>query len=402
MEAITREELLMSVQEVTVSKVEQDQFQTDEIMTIVGGHFIHDIYTGEVAPLLPVLIDKLSLSLTAAGFLTALLQLPALLNPFIGYLADKVSLRYFVILAPAVTATLISSLGFASSYFEIAILLFVTGVSVAAFHAPAPAMIARISGRQVGKGMSLFMAGGELSRTVGPLVAVWAVTNWSLEGMYRLALIGWAASILLYLRLRNVPARPEKSGDVSVVLPALRSLYLPLLVILFFRNFLYISLTTYLPTYMSTQGSSLIVAGAALSILELAGVAGALLSGTISDYLGRQPVLLIGILTSAGFMLIFLNVEGWLLVPALLALGFSSLSTTPVMLAIVQEHLPNNRAIANGLFISMTFLIRPLSLLFIGYMGDQLGLSNAYLISAFLSLLAIPAIFALPKTPASQ
>jgi FSR family fosmidomycin resistance protein-like MFS transporter len=263
-------------------------------------------------------------------------------------------------------------------------------------------MIGRISGLQVGNGMSLFMAAGELSRTVGPLIAVWAVTNWTLDGIYRLVVLGWVASLLLYWRLRSIPARSEKAGNLRAILPALRTLYLPLLTIVFFRNFLNVSLTTYLPTYMNSQGATLIIAGVALSILELAGVAGALLSGTMSDRMGRKPILIFATLTSAIFMLFFLNAEGWLLVPLLLALGFTTLSTTPVLLAVVQEQFPNNRALANGLFLSMAFLIRSFTLLAIGYLGDLFGLETAYLISALISLLAIPAILRLPQAQILQ
>ncbi len=100
----------MTTETIQYATTEQKDFQTGQVLTIVNGHFIHDIYTAFVAPLLPVLMERLSLSLTLAGSLTAIQQFPAVLNPFIGYLADKVSLRYFVILAPAVTATLISGL----------------------------------------------------------------------------------------------------------------------------------------------------------------------------------------------------------------------------------------------------------------------------------------------------
>jgi FSR family fosmidomycin resistance protein-like MFS transporter len=153
----------------------EEKFQTEQIMTIVGGHFVHDTYSAFLAPLLPLLIERLSLSLTMAGSLWVFFSLPALLNPFIGYLADKFSVRYFVILAPAATATIMSSLGLTSNYFLLAIQLFLAGISIAAFHAPAPAMVGRLSGNKLGKGMSYFMAGGELGRTVGPIVAVWAV-----------------------------------------------------------------------------------------------------------------------------------------------------------------------------------------------------------------------------------
>lgn len=378
-------------------KIIENQFQTGKVLTIVSGHFFHDLYTAFIPPLLPLIIEKLSLSLTLAGSLMAFVQLPALLNPFIGYIADKISLRYLVIFAPAVTASLISSLGFAPTYLTLAIILFVTGVSVASFHAPAPAMVSRLSGTQVGKGMSLFMAGGELGRTVGPLLAVWAVSTWTLDGFYRIVLIGWVATLLLFIRLRNVAAHSEKSANLRPLIPYLKRLFLPLLVVMFFRNFLHVALTTYLPTFMDMEGASFWMAGAALSILEFAGVGGALISGTISDRLGRKPVLLVATIGSTIFMLIFLNVEGWMLVPVLLALGFTALSTTPILLAIVQVQLPNNRAMGNGLFMSIAFLLRPISLLVIGMIGDRIGLRPAFYGSAIIALLAIPGILTLPK-----
>ena len=391
----------MTLDSVTIPKAvdessEDEGFETGQVLTIVSGHFVHDVYTAFIAPLLPLIIEKLSLSLTLAGSLTAILQLPGLLNPFIGYLADRVSLRYFVILAPAVTATLISSMGFAPSYFALAVILFVTGISVAAFHAPAPAMIAEVSGKRVGLGMSLFMAGGELARTVGPLLAVWAVSTWTLGGFYKIVVLGWAASLMLYVRLRNIPARPSRNGSTRAILPLLKTLFLPLLLITLFRNFMMTSLSVYLPTFMSRAGASLLVAGGALSVYELAGVAGALTSGTLSDRIGRRFILVAATLASTGILLVFLNVQGgWLQAAALLALGFTNLSTTPVLMAIVQEHLPNNRAVGNGLYMSINFLMQLLAILGVGLLGDYFGLQAAFFWSALISLLAIPPILAL-------
>jgi MFS transporter, FSR family, fosmidomycin resistance protein len=380
---------------------QEEKFQTGQVLTIVGGHFIHDTYTAFVAPLLPLIIEKLSLTLTMAGSLTAFLQLPSILNLFIGFLADKISLRYFVILAPALTATLISLLGIAPNYWSVALILFLTGISVSAFHAPAPAMIGRISGDRVGKGMSWFMAGGELGRTAGPILAVWAVSLWGLDGIFQLAALGWGTSLILLWRLKEIPGRTTKATGFQAVIPKLKTLYLPLLIVAFLRNFLAVSITTFLPTFLISEGNSLALAGASLSILEFAGVGGALLSGTLSDRLGRRPLLIFGMGISSLLTIVFLNVQGWLVVPLLLMIGFTALSTGPIFLAIIQDHFPNNRAIGNGTYLTISFLLRSLVLVLMGMTGDAFGLRTAYYLGVSLSIVAIPFIFLIPQIEAN-
>lgn len=53
-------------------------------MTLSICHFIHDIYSSFFAPLLPLLVEKFSMTLAQAGFLSTIMQIPALFNPFIG------------------------------------------------------------------------------------------------------------------------------------------------------------------------------------------------------------------------------------------------------------------------------------------------------------------------------
>jgi FSR family fosmidomycin resistance protein-like MFS transporter len=342
-------------------------------------------------------MEKLTLSFTLAGSLTAFMQLPAILNPFIGYLADQINLRFFVIFAPAITATLISSLGIAPTYATLAFILFLTGISVAAFHAPAPAMVGRISGSRIGKGMSIFMAGGELGRTLGPILAVWAVSMWTLEGLFRIAVLGWGASIILFLRLRKVSGKSGKPGSVRRIMPKLRTLYLPLLIIVFLRQFIQVGLTTFLPLLLSQEGKTLFSVGTSLSLLEIAGVAGVLLSGTVSDRLGRKPLLVFAIGISSLLTFVFLNVDGWLEIPILMLTGFTALSTGPVFLALVQDHVPNNRAIGNGIYLSMSFLLRSLVMFLMGAAADLVGLRLVYHISIGLSIVALPVITFLPS-----
>jgi FSR family fosmidomycin resistance protein-like MFS transporter len=384
---------------IDINKAKGAGFRLSRVLAIISAHFIHDTYSAFLAPLLPNLIEKLSLSYTQAGSLSAITQLPSLLNPVIGYLDDKVNLRIFVILAPAISATTMSLLGIAPNYLSLVILLFITGLSIAAFHAIAPAMIARSSGQQVGKGMSLFMAAGELGRTVGPLLAAWALLTFTLGKMLPIAIPGWIASIIIYYRFREFTVHVEKQTGFREVLPLARRLFVPLVALVFFRSFLITGMGVYLPTLLQSEGASVWKADTTLAIYQLAGVAGAFLGGTISDRLGRKPVLLAVSLFAPIMVLTFLRSTGWMALPALVLAGIFALSSQPITLAIVQDHFPNHRSIGNGFFMAFTFICLSLTAIVIGMLADRLGLQQAFLLTAFLGLLATPLVFFLPPPP---
>jgi FSR family fosmidomycin resistance protein-like MFS transporter len=92
----------------------------------------------------------------------------------------------------------------------------------------------------------------------------------------------------------------------------------------------------------------------------------------------------------------FLAVYGWARFPLLLLLGFSALSVTPVIMALVQESFPQNRALANGVYMSLSFLIRAGVILLLGVMADRFGMRLVFVASAVLSLLGLPIVLLLP------
>jgi FSR family fosmidomycin resistance protein-like MFS transporter len=375
-------------------------FRTAQILLLSLSHFVHDVYSSFLAPLLPLLIEKLSHSLTEAGFLSAVMQLPALMNPFLGMLADRISLRYFVILAPMMTAIPMSLIGLAPTYGVLLLILFTAGISVALFHVPAPVMIARMAGAKKGRGMSFFMTGGELARMVGPLIAVGAVSLMGLTGFWPIMAVGIATSVLLYLRFRNIDLafhdRNQKTSLVSTW-KNMRHILMPLTIILVARSFMHGSLTVFLPTFIQSQSGNLWQGGMALALFEAAGVLGVLTAGSLSDHLGRRRMLLLSLIGAPICLLAFVFTGGWLRIAALLGTGCTLLSTTPVMLALVQEHAKKSPAAANGMFMMIAFLARSSVVILIGMIADRTGLQTTYLISAIAGLVGIPFILMLPS-----
>ena len=375
-----------------------ERFQAGKVFALSVCHFIHDIYSSFLSPLLPLLIEKLSLSLTQAGFTSTMLQLPSLLNPYLGTLADRISVRYFIILAPMITAVSMSLIGAAPNYGVLLVLLTVAGLSVSIFHVPAPVMVARLSGPLKGRGMSFFMTGGELARAMGPLVAVGVVSLVGLQHFHSVMLVGILASLWLFLRFREVPIRSTSGSPTSVrgVWREMRHLMLPLTGILVFRGFMHAALATFLPTFIKLDTGNYWLAGLALAVFETAGVFGVMTSGSISDRFGRRKILMGSLLGAPVCLLLFTVTGGWLRLVALVLVGFTLLSTTPVMLAMVQEHARSSPSAANGFFIMISFMARSAVVVVVGFVADLIGLRTTYLISALLGLLAIPIVLRLP------
>jgi FSR family fosmidomycin resistance protein-like MFS transporter len=378
---------------------EATDFQAGRVATVSAAHGVHDTYTAFLPSLLPVFIANLALSKTEAGLLTVFMQAPSLLQPLIGHLADRVSLRYLVILAPAVTAAMMSLLGIAPGYGVLALLLMLAGLSSAGIHSVGPVMAGRLSGSRLGRGMGFWMVGGELGRTLGPIVVVGAVQVLTLRGTPWLMIAGLCMSVLLSVLLGDVAGRPPGVAEPlswREALGSMGSLLAPLIGIVIVRLFMVSALTTYLPTFLTEEGTGLFFAGASLSILEGAGVVGALLGGSLSDRLGRRTILFGSMLATPLLMFAFLAVDGWLRIPLLLLLGLSTLSVGPVMMALVQESLPGNPALANGVYMALSFVLRSGVVVVMGAIADLLSLRSAFAVSAVAPLLGLPLILLLP------
>ena len=379
-------------------------FDTEKVILLSVCHFIHDIYTSFLAPLLPFLIEKFSLSLTQAGFLSTAMQIPALMNPHIGKLADRVSVRYFIIMAPAFTAVPMSLLGIAPNYGILLILMFFTGVSTSLFHVPAPVMVYRVSGGKTGRGMSFFMTGGELARTLGPITIIGAISILGFEGYFPVMLFGILASIVMYLKFKDMPVTVEQKQNPSIrrTCMEMKGILVPLSAIIIGRGFMHACLTAFLPLYVMQQSGNVWLAGIALSLFEAAGVIGILTVGGLSDRFGRKQLLGFCLVVSPIAFLLFTYTSGWLQLIILLITGFSLLSTTPVMLAMIQEFSVDGSSAANGVFMMISFLARSAVVVLVGFVADLLGLEQTFVLCGLVGMTAIPFVLAIESVKKTE
>lgn len=378
------------------------RFQTSKVTLISLAHFSHDVYTSILAPILPLLIDKLGMSLSMVGMLEVVRKIPSLFNPLIGIMADRVCIKYLIILAPAFSTIFMSLLGLAPSYFILLILLFFTGISSSLFHVPSPVAIKKFSGDRAGLGMSFYMVGGELARSVGPIFITAAVSYWGLEGSYRIMPLGILASVLLFYKLRNIKdivrqKRSKQEQESTVLVKKLVPLFIFIGSFILFRSAMKSALTLYLPIYLTDKGESLWWAGISLSVFQFAGAIGTLGAGIISDKIGRKSTLLISAILSPLLMWGFVVANDFWLWPILVMTGLLLFAQGPVLLALFQETNTKRPAFVNSIYMTISFFISSLMILFVGVSGDYLGLDLTFKISAFLAVFSIPFIYFLPS-----
>ncbi len=384
---------------------EKKKFEWTSIILISLAHLVHDTFSSFFVPILPLLKVKLGLSNTGIGFLSVIQKTPALLNPLIGVISDRLPMRIFIIAAPALTTIVMSLLGMAPNFAMLGILLFVAGLSATFFHTPAPVMVKELAGNNPGRGMSLFMLGGEGARAIGPLLITAAITWWTLEGTWRLIPFGLASSFVLFLAFRKRPIRErikEKPSyhDIKMTFKRLLPFFLVLAGFIFFRNIAKSTMTTFITIYLHDKGESMWFTNSALATLQLAGAVGVMFSGTISDFIGKRKVLLIISIMTPILMGLLFVVEGYLLIPVMLLLGFFMLSPGPVMLSLVNSIDSEHPAFVNGVFMTLGFIISAVTTLLVGFVSDHIGLELSFQIAAVLSLGAIPFIFRMTSASA--
>jgi FSR family fosmidomycin resistance protein-like MFS transporter len=371
-------------------KPADEKFQSTNVTIIGISHFLHDIYTSFLAPALPFIIEKLSISYGMAGLLHVIQRIPSLFNPAIGIIADRMKMRYLVIFSPAVTGIAMSLIGIAPAYIFLALLLLSSGLSSTIFHVPTPVMVKKIAGERIGKGMSYYMLGGELARTAGPMVIFGVISLWGLEGTWRMMPLGILASGLMYWRLRNIEI--SNAVERSAKHPNYFRIfiqYLPVFTvtagITFFLGAMKSSLTLYLPTFMTEQGESHFFSDLSLSILQLSGAAGTFISGSLSDKFGRTTTLLLITVTAPFLMLLFLASSGVWQIVILGLMGFFIFAPTSVLLALIHDQESNNMAFLNGTFMLLNFFISAAMVTLAGFLADHIGFELTFRYAAFFS-----------------
>jgi FSR family fosmidomycin resistance protein-like MFS transporter len=355
------------------------------------GHAVDDFYPSFLAPLLPLFVERLGLSLAMAGGLATLQGFTtSLVQPLFGYFADRhqrPTMAAWGILASVVFTSL---WGLAPGGVSLTVLVVLAGLGAALFHPVASGLVGQMARDRRGLGMSLFVTGGSVGYGLGPLVAVALVSRWGLPALAWAAIPGVLTTVYLYRATRGLHLRVAPAAQ-----PALRDLLtgqlLPLSLltgVVMLRAALALILGTFLPLYLSQRGFPLLMGGLAVSVFRVAGAAGGLVGGPLSDRLGRKPVLFMSFVLALPFLWAFFRAEGWLAMGFLAAAGVIITFAMPVSILMAQEAAPESPSMASGLMIGFAWGLGGLAVTAVGWWADHVGLPMAFNVSVMVMAVA--------------
>jgi len=364
-------------------------------------HFIGDFYSSFIAPLLPAFVDKLSLSMAQVGIAMGIMRFLAfIVQPSIGYVADRYPTRSFALGGLLLTVLFIPLSGLSPSFLVLTLLLAFGSVGSSMFHPSVTGMVPVYAGRNSGFSMSIFNAGGTFAFSVGPLFITWFVAQYGLSAMPATMLIGLGALIYLY-RVIPTPENQElkTSGFINSLKDTLGEVWKAVFLIwcvMVLRAVVGQSFMTFMPVLLAQKGYPLVAVGGVISLFVVAGTLSGLTAGYLADKIGFKPIFYWthGLMTPA--LLLFLNLSGsWIYLGAFTA-GLFVLATLPIGVVMAQELAPRGRSMVASLMMGFAYGLGGVVSPMIGKLSDLFSIQTVLLYVTFIPLLTLVIIFFFP------
>jgi FSR family fosmidomycin resistance protein-like MFS transporter len=359
------------------------------VLLLAGTHFVVDGFSNIYAPLLPLLIPHLNLSLAMAGALQMVFQMAASVAQLgFGHLADRWRPRALVIGGPVVAVAMLSLIGLASTPWVLALILVGGGLGTAAFHPPAAALVHRLGGVRQGFAMSFHITGGSLGFSLGPLVFAPFAERFGLQWTPLLIVPSVALLALFVRRVPAIDALSErgKPGGLRLLRPYRKPLAL-LYAIVVVRTLTALSFATFMPVMLTRRGMTVTDAGTIIAAYLCASSVGGFLGGPLADRWGARNVIIWSLASSVPFLAAAPLQHGWPFVVLVSIGGFLLQSTLPVNVTFGQMIAPISAATVSSLMMGFAWGTGGLSVPLVGVLADRIGIERTLVAMSFTPLL---------------
>jgi FSR family fosmidomycin resistance protein-like MFS transporter len=321
------------------------------------GHLTNDVYGGTITSLMPYLVLAGQISTSAAGFvLLSYLLGSSVMQPIFGLYSDQSGTRLYAVGGPLLVGLSAGLVGWVNNSLMLLLVVAVGGVGTAAFHPQAASMVNKLSKRNKGWAMSIFSMGGNIGFACGPLAAA-TIAMIGLHWGIVLMLPGLVVCVLM-ARYSPTPGGVSERIDLKAIRDEVLRAWRPLsliVTVIATRSAVQFAFIIFLPLYYHSRGFPAELGSYYAFVLSIAGAAGGLIGGRLSDSYGRKRIVTSSLLVCGPLLLLALLAPPLLVWPLIALAGAFLIASNSVSVVQGQEWLPANTGIASGLTLGIGF-----------------------------------------------
>jgi len=342
---------------------------------------VTDLYMPVIAAILPLLISTRGYSYLLAGLLVTSYNLTSSVSqPIFGWLSDKKGWQVHISVSVLISAVFIGLMGVVEPYPLLLACAALAALGHACFHPHALTMVSRLAtSLNRGKVTALFVVGGNVGYALGPILAGAIIVTFGLPGLPLLVIPALVMAFVLrkstlYPAGRHAPSRISPAGPVTF------SSFAPVLTLFSastLRAWAVFAAIAFLPPFLVLRGLDIFTANLVVTLMLLAGVAGQVSGGILSDIYGKKEFVILGLVFSIPAFGAFLATEGLLSLAALLVFGFALWSSFALTVAMAHELMPDHVGLTSGLMLGVAVGAGGLGVAATGLIADRLSLDAA-------------------------
>lgn len=359
------------------------------------GHCINDIYTGFLNPIMPFIAQQIKISMPVATIILSISHIfSSLLQPVFGYFADNIRKRALIFWGLIFTSTFISFAPSIKTPTLMVIFIILGSLGSSLFHPQSLGLISKFSTSNSAKNMGIFIAGGTIGYSIGPLLSSSIAQYYGLEKMPVLAILGIIWALLMFKMVPKFSNEKTKkqifkfSQALKDILTNRKLNILNLMAIL--KSLITTSCSILLPFLWKSMGYSKFQIGLALFSFISAGAIASLLSPKFEHKIGSANVFYFSMITTLPLMIIFMFTYKTYPILSFIIfalIGFVTMFATPVLMSFAQNTLPQYKSIIGGFINGFSWGIVAIAMSIIGYIAQATSIVP---VLVFISL--IPAV----------
>lgn len=379
------------------------------LVMVSVAHLLNDLLQSVIPSVYPLLKESFGLTFLQIGAITLVNNITSsIMQPVVGYYSDKHPHPFLLALGMGCTFAGLLLLAFASQFPLILVAVALVGLGSAVLHPEASRVARMASGKSKGLAQSFFQIGGNVGRSLGPVVVALVVVRLGRWSISLVSLIAFVAVMVLVwvgrwyrrqLLLGQQTGKSKFDQENTTTLTRRQVIWalVVLLILMFSKDFYLSNLQNYFTFYLIHKfGISIEASQYCLFALLFSSAFGLILGGRLGDKYGRKYVIWVSILGAAPFALLmpYCNLT-WTIILAILT-GMIIFTSTSAILVYAMDILPGNVGMISGVFFGLSFGLGGIGSALFGWVADVRSIEFVFQLTAFLPLLGFVAYW-LPK-----